>query len=404
MLKKPFIYAEKNSYDRYSVISLFGNKKAIGQVGLEVEVEGNMFPKSSEYNEDGDEDEDGLIPYQWRYTHDGSLRGNDNAEYVLNKPLMFEQIPQAVNDLWDMFDNYGSVLDESNRTSVHVHLNVQEFRLNRLCAFSALYFCVEEILTAWCGDHRVGNLFCLRAKDAPAIISKLRKFIVTSKTREIAMDEGLHYAGFNIQALSKFGSIEIRTLRGAREPDTIITWVGILERLYRLSEEYQHDPRTVIEGFSGRPYTEFLERILGPYTEDVINQCGLTPDEVRSATLDGVRIAQHLCYCRDWSEFPPEGSKPDPFGRSLEKVESVENAEAALSLTSIPLPSAESYQAFVAEYMAAAQAAPTMPQQSAPMTGLFAAPADPHQWLDTAFPPESDDSEFVETFWEHDDE
>lgn len=403
MLAKPFIIQEKTrTGDKYTVMSLFGNNKTNGQVGLEVEVEGNMFPKSSDYEEDSEND---LIPPMWRYTYDGSLRGNDNAEYVLKKPLKFEEIPSAVDDLWQMFSDYGSVLDDSNRTSVHVHLNVQEFRLNRLCAFSALYFCIEDILTAWCGDHRIGNLFCLRAKDAPAIVSKLRKLIVTNNTRVISKDDGLHYSGFNLQALSKFGSIEIRTLRGAREADVIITWVGILERLYHLSEKYAEDPRTIVEGFSGRPFEEFLKDILGPYTDEVLKNCGMNSSQARDATLEGVRIAQHLCYCRDWGNFPKEAAKPDPFGRSLSTLEQIDNLENQVAVNSYGLSAVAialqqpsslnwTHTDFVEQYQNL-YTANTVSEPAPPPV------VDEHGWLDEAFPEEPiyDGSDYADD-WE----
>src|SRR3546814_5069288 len=120
-----------------------------------------------------------------------------------------------------MFKECGSVLEESNRTSVHVHLNVQEFHLNRLCSFMALYFSVEEILTAWCGENRIGNMFCLRAKDAYGIVTNIKRFL-QDENRGATFSDGLHYSGLNAQALQIFVSVEIRSLRGATEPQIII--------------------------------------------------------------------------------------------------------------------------------------------------------------------------------------
>lgn len=328
MLAKPFISQKKTSLERYTVQSIFGNRPTKGSVGLEIEVEGNAFPKS----EDGgaEEDESEFIPYQWKYVYDGSLRGFDNAEYVLVKPLEFEQVPEAVTDLWQMFTGYGSVLDESNRTSVHVHLNVQHFRLNRLAAFAGLWFCVEDLLTRWCGDHRVGNMFCLRASDAPAIVSKLRALITKGDVRGISNDDGLHYAGFNTQALAKFGSIEIRTLRGATDPEVIKKWVKILQRLYTLSESYEDDPRMVCQTFSGQPYTDFLSGILGEHTEDVV--AGLSPDDVRRSVHQGVRIAQNLCFCTNWAEYrDAPAASPDPFGRSFDLMSAASQVQTGAS-------------------------------------------------------------------------
>jgi hypothetical protein len=124
----------------------------------------------------------------------------------------------------------------------------------------ALWYTFEEVLTEWCGEHRVGNLFCLRAMDAPAIIAQLRKFIKNDGQSQLS--EHLHYAGLNAHALAKFGSLEVRTLRGCSDPQTIIDWVGILERLYNLSAEYE-DPRDICGAFSSEGPLAFFEKILG---------------------------------------------------------------------------------------------------------------------------------------------
>jgi hypothetical protein len=286
-----------------------------GDVGLEIEVEGNCFPKEEEIYDDEDNctmDRDACIPREWRYVHDGSLRGQDNAEYVLEEPIPFDEVPQALRNLWDMFEGFGSKLDESNRTSVHVHLNATEFYLNQVCAFVALYVAVEEVLTAWCGDHRVGNLFCLRAKDAPAIISKARSFICTGNTA--FLDDGLHYSGLNLHSLCKHGSIEIRSMRGVQDPQIIQTWVEILQRIYELSGEH-FDPRSVCEMFSGGGSGPFLRYVLGRHTEQVVAECGMSEIEVYDSVRQGIRLAQRLCYAKDWGNFRPVNKEPDPFGR-----------------------------------------------------------------------------------------
>jgi hypothetical protein len=317
----PFVIRSRSGYvsdpTQHTIATLLGRSKPLsGDVGLEVEVEGNMFPKTSEFDEDPDESS--LIPSQWFYTHDGSLRGEDNAEYVLKSPLKFDEVPLALDDLWQMFDDYGSELDESNRTSVHVHLNAQSWHLNRLAAFAGLYFSVEEILTAWCGDARVGNLFCLRAKDAPAIIGKLRQFLNAGDFG--VFDEGLHYAAFNAHSLTDKGSIEIRTMRGVREPETIKVWVSTLQHIYELSEQYP-DPRGVCEGFSGYGYEHYLKSVIGPHWEQIVQQSGMSPDEIRTSMYAGIRIAQNICYCRDWSKFKAGDVKPDPFGRPIKQLQ-----------------------------------------------------------------------------------
>jgi len=288
-----------------------------GDIGLEVEVEGNCFPKEEEVFEE-DEGYDTvrheLIPDQWNYVHDGSLRGQDNAEYVLVDPIMFDEVPKALSDLWDMFETYGSVLDDSNRTSVHVHLNALTWHVNRVCAFTSMYVALEEVLTNWCGDHRVGNLFCLRAKDAPGIISKARSFFCNGQLN--ALDDGLHYAGLNLNALLRHGSIEVRTMRGVRDPEIIQVWVDVLRNIYELSGQFP-DPRAICETFSGGGSSRFASMVLGQHSNRILSECGLTSSQVNESVRQGVRMAQRLCYARDWGSFKPSNVEADPFGRKI---------------------------------------------------------------------------------------
>lgn len=301
----------------YDVGTIMERAPAKGAVGIEIEVEGNKFPKRSYKGSDPVDAH--LIPKVWNYHKDGSLRGKDNAEYVLFKPIEFNEVSESLTALWDMFKNYGTVLDVSNRTSVHVHLNVQRWHLNRLCTFMAMYFSLEEILTQWCGEHRVGNLFCLRAKDAPGIISKLKKFLVSNGTSELS--EGLHYAGFNAHAIGKFGSIEVRTLRGCQDKETILDWIEILRALYEKSEEFT-DPRSLMEDFSGNGPLAYLDKLLGDKAQCVLDGISMTSTEVQDSIYDGIRMAQDLTYCRDWSLYKPVDITKDPFGRATkDKVE-----------------------------------------------------------------------------------
>lgn len=317
MAHVPFKTKGEDAPGIYPPLGLLLRKKATkGSIGLEIECEGNKFKKE-------------FLPGQWAYHQDNSLRGQDNAEYVLVRPIEFDKVPEALDSLWGMFADYGTVLADSNRTSVHVHLNVQDWYLNRLTSFLAMYFCVEELLTAWCGEHRIGNLFCLRAKDAPAIVSQLRKFVRRNGNYQIP--DGFHYAGLNAQALFKFGSIEIRTLRGPTDKQVILDWVAMLERLYKLSAEYD-DPRDICGLFSADGPLNFLGSIFGPTETILRNGISYTDDMIRDAMYYGIRMVQDLVYCRDWSAYKPTVIKPDPFQRDPLKVFEQATAPQAASL------------------------------------------------------------------------
>lgn len=305
--KEVFIPRVQKPRNGVNMATILGSKLVKGDVGIEIEMEGKHLPSN-----------DVVAP--WTYHIDNSLRpppGGMTAEYVLANPIPFDKVPAALKGLWDQIKKNKGVIVESNRTSVHVHLNVQEFFLNRLTSFLALYFIVEEILSEWCGEYRVGNLFCLRAKDASAIASYIKNFIMTDG--EGPIQEFLHYAAMNANALKKFGSLEVRTLRGTSDPTVILDWVEILERLYTLSEEYP-DPRDICASLSSVGAIAFFENIMGPKLSVLRDGINMSDGEIADSILQGVRIAQDLCYCRDWSLYKPMKIKPDVFGRSAKKI------------------------------------------------------------------------------------
>ncbi len=289
----------------FNIATLLNRLPVKGDVGIEIEVEGKKLPRED------------VTPPPWVYKIDHSLRGQENAEYVLHRPIAFDDVEKELNRLWDVFRAKGSTIDESNRTSVHIHLNCQTFHLNRLASLIALYMALEEPLTAFCGDHRVGKRFCLRTKDAPAIASHIKKFI--SSDGKTGLPDGLHYSGMNAGALAKFGSLEFRTLRGVSDPAVINDWVSILRRLYELSAEFP-DPRAICEAFSADGPSAFFDSVLGDRAGLIRAASGMNEAELRESMYGGIRAAQDICYCRDWTLFNGVEIRPDPFGRDAKKL------------------------------------------------------------------------------------
>lgn len=281
-----------------------------GHVGLEVEIEGARLPRGLPGV--------GTVGKYWQYVRDGSLRGEDSGEYVLLKPIDFEEVDAALDELWGQFKEAKTRIDDSNRTSVHVHLNVLPFYQNRLVSLMSLWFIFEEVLSYWCGDARVGNLFCIRAKDGPAIITQLKRFIETKGDFMLNAD-ALHYSAFNAAAIYNLGSVEVRTLRGVKEPGPIKEWVQMLRKLYDASERYQ-DPRNIVEMFSLEGPADFFRSVFGELAETIVKGIDLTEDQFRNSLFEGMRFAQDLVYARDWSDFNPKEVRVDPFGRKGKKT------------------------------------------------------------------------------------
>jgi hypothetical protein len=331
-----FIPASKVKVYGDDIRTLMGRSRQLGDIGIEIECEGNQFYKG----------ESRLEPW-WHYHEDHSLRGQDNAEYVLQRPIAFDEVPEALKHLWEIFKKDKTVLDESNRTSVHIHLNVQKWCVNRLASFTAMFFAFEEILSHWAGDHRVGNLFCLRAKDAPFIATAVKDFVQTDGGFHLS--DHLHYAGLNLQAMAKFGSLENRFLRGATDPQLILDWVAINRRLYEYSENFP-DPREVCNAFSYGGPLFFFKTMLGDTADIVRAGINWTDSQIADSLYEGIRIAQDICFCRDWSLFVPKVTEEDPFGRikkkSIASILQAESSDQPVLSAINPLNISQAFEAF----------------------------------------------------------
>lgn len=204
-------------YNR-NILELVGKgvKKYPGQIGLEIECEGtNLY----------------TTPMRWWGTHvDPSLRpckGHDPVEYTLKEPLSREDVTKALKYLEKGLKASAAEPDLSYRTSVHVHLNVQNLTLKQILTFVSLYILFENVLTKFCGPTREGNLFCLRAPDAGYWLYSINKMLVDQSLGSLCNDSN-RYVACNLSSLTKFGSVEFRALRGTIDREVIEAWVDIL--------------------------------------------------------------------------------------------------------------------------------------------------------------------------------
>lgn len=273
-----------------NVQTIFGiptNMKVAGDVGVEIEVEGLRLPQGDKY---------------WRREQDGSLRGAENAEYVLRTPLTLHQLKMALKSLAMGYKKNESVVDDSVRAGVHVHVNVQDLNIIQLYNYLTLYLVFEELLTKFCGKSREGNLFCLRACDAEFLIQALQYAAQNRRWRTLVTDD-LRYASVNVKALGNYGSLEFRAMRSTKDFDIIQTWAEILVMLREKAKEF-FEPTDIINGFSEGESSTFLDRIFGQYAHIF-----KAYDGYEKALVRGVRIAQEVAFCTNWQELIEQEQK-----------------------------------------------------------------------------------------------
>lgn len=253
--------------------------KTTGDVGIEIEVEGRGLPHLEKF---------------WKNEEDGSLRG-ESREYVLEKPMTLKEARLALSYLDAQYKANDTKVADSVRAGVHVHVNVQDLNIIQLYNFMVVYLILEEVLVKWCGPHREGNLFCLRAGDADYLLSQLRDVAQTKQFQNLHSDQ-LRYASMNVKALGTYGSLEFRAMRGTRDLDLIYRWAEVLVGLREFAKGFDN-PNQIIEGFSEGQAEGFLKAALGPHAKEFA--CEGYVDKLCA----GMRRAQDVAYCVDWEDY-----------------------------------------------------------------------------------------------------
>lgn len=304
-----------------------------GEIGIEIEVEGERLPASNC---------PAIGRTQWIYKHDGSLRAvgggaPGGAEYVLAEPVDQPDVPVALGNLFRHFRDNGARIVNSTRCSTHVHLNMQQMKLNQVASFVILWATFEDALSLWCGDHRAGNHFALRLSDCDDAVDRwLRAF----KTGCFEWSYDRRYLALNPASLATFGSLEVRMMGGADNERDVVKWVDWLQRIKRAATSPRFEnPESIAGAFSGCMGLDFARQILGEEaTEELARICDASGESFSSLMRKGFRRIQQLCWALPWAAVVAECRKPfvpNPFytgGPRKKRERGLEGLEIRLNI------------------------------------------------------------------------
>lgn len=234
---------------------LFNLKQTAGDVGIEIECEGNNL---NPVNVNG-----------WKTVDDNSLRGDfphSRCEWVLKKPIDVEDVLPAMQWLED--SQRAAHPAFSFRTSVHVHVNVQQLNTNQIVNMAYTYFICETVMMNYCAPHRRGNRFCLRMEDAEGIQKFFTKLISYQEARWYLLNpnDSVRYAALNFEAMWKYGSIEFRGLEGTLSPEKINNWASALVMIREFAKRFDN-LQQIHDFFVKNSPNMFLDNVLGGYSE-----------------------------------------------------------------------------------------------------------------------------------------
>lgn len=221
-------------------------------VGIEIECEGRNLVVIDEENSK-----------YWKTVPDGSLRGvfpEQSAEWVMRSPVKQKDVKAALTELVAVQKN--ATFAFSYRTSVHVHINVQDLTELQLLNMVYLYLLLEEPLMNYCGKERKGNRFCLRLADAEAMLESITKWVANSFESIRTLPEGQRYSAINLASLRKYGSVEFRGMRGTLDQGVIQNWVNILVSIREFAKTAK-SPQEIYEAFCNMGAKEFAKTLFG---------------------------------------------------------------------------------------------------------------------------------------------
>lgn len=124
----------------------------------------------------------------------------------------------------------------SNRTSVHVHLNVSDLTIEEWFTLLFIWTAFEDSFLQYCGPDRTSNLFCLSSKDAEGMLFTLEEFASTGHIHTLG--DNVRYAACNLSATPKYGSLEFRCMGGTTDSNVLIPWFTTIASLYGLAKQY----------------------------------------------------------------------------------------------------------------------------------------------------------------------
>jgi Putative amidoligase enzyme len=294
-------------------------EEIVGDVGLELEIEGNGLPTDPVLA--------GIVSpstkRQWLSIQDGSLR-NGGREYVLSGPIKTTELRHMIDGLYERIRANGGRVDNSNRCSTHVHVNVSDLKVNQLTSVLALWITFQTCLTAWNGVERVTNHFCLSTRDEESMLEAWQDFLTTGAHPERGYRDNVKYTALNILPIWFQGSLEFRVGGPPDDPDKVVYWAKICNAIVRYAAEHYANPLDYGHALSEQGPEGVLRSVLefanlGPITTKRIYEELTASETFHVDCMEDFRDAQFMLYAFPWAQLMDQINQefvPNPFNPS----------------------------------------------------------------------------------------
>jgi len=225
----------------------------------------------------------------WNVKSDGSLR--DGGVEFVTKKLFGKDLTMALDELNEYLINEVDTeySTPSDRCSVHIHLDVTDLDKNEYARLLIDYAIFENVLFHYCGEHRKHNLYCLPFAKSDEFKRTL-SHILTSVTKNLDFKKYVNgfpkYSALNLNATSKYGSLEFRLHGGTYDMMRVKQWINIIMCLKKNCRNNTAD--NLHREISRVGMSNYLEKVFKNYHRL------LDYENCESDIINGVRLAQDI--------------------------------------------------------------------------------------------------------------
>lgn len=277
-----------------TIRDIYPTKPLLGHVGIEIEVEAKGQLPNVNNN-------------WWSTKPDQSLRGG--FEYVNKMPMPDDEKKLGrIKKVTDALEAPGvEVIKDSHRTSVHVHNNIQDFTPVEVWTATTAYWLVETLIFEWFGEERKGNLFCLRLKDAEYVLRRVVMDIEHPREAfQHVSGNNVKYGGLNLNAISRFGSLETRGMAGIVDPNIIDEWSSTCYRLFNKARLNFKSPEALLDYYYHNGKDKTLDLLL-PKGKLLEFLKGVRKGE--NMMDDNACRLTRIAFAADWDDYQKEINK-----------------------------------------------------------------------------------------------
>lgn len=171
----------------------------------------------------------------WTVEKDPSLRGPGAKEFILQHP---SSLARGIHRVRSFFKHVEQYREEepgtfvfSERTSIHVHVDVRALTWLEVLSVARLYLVFEKSLFDLVGRQRYHNIFCTPLSATLACNGEEDGFRVDK------------YCALNLKTTGTIGTVEFRGMAGTDDHESIVRWMTMCASLVEFC--FQNSPDKV---------------------------------------------------------------------------------------------------------------------------------------------------------------